>query len=180
MNGEGRAVVWVQKRDGDTKITEHGEDRLPAQLKPVTARRRCEKGRVGRRNGGSVARESVCAFERVDGWRMHVSMCPMSAPQKNPCQKRQVDMQSVHLGTKVFATDTHSLPPFRSVFGVVHHPFSFGVRYKETPRGPANPMLTPGPNPYPAFETQGATNLPQVSPTTCSTQAELASNMYKA
>jgi hypothetical protein len=24
---------------------------------------------------------------------------------------------------------------------------SFGVRYKETPRGPANPMLTPGPNP---------------------------------
>ena len=57
---------------------------------------------------------------------------------------------------------------------------SVSVRYKETPRGPANPMLTPGPNPCPAFETQGATNLPQVSPTTCSTQAELASNMYKA
>jgi hypothetical protein len=57
---------------------------------------------------------------------------------------------------------------------------SVSVRYKETPRGPANPMLTPGPNPCPAFENQGATNLPQVSPTTCSTQAELASNMYKA
>ena len=56
---------------------------------------------------------------------------------------------------------------------------SVSVRYKETPRGPSDPMQAPGPNPCPALVTQGATNLPQVSPTTCSTQAELASNMYK-
>jgi hypothetical protein len=33
------------------------------------------------------------------------------------------------------------------------------VRYKETPRGPANPMFAPGPNPCPALVTQSATNL---------------------
>ena len=54
---------------------------------------------------------------------------------------------------------------------------SVRICYKETPRGPANPMQAPGPNPCPALVTQGATNLPQVSPTTCSTQAELASHM---
>jgi hypothetical protein len=57
---------------------------------------------------------------------------------------------------------------------------SVSVRYKETPRGPANPMQAPGPNPCPALVTQGATNLPQVSPTTCSTQAGLASNTLAA
>ena len=34
----------------------------------------------------------------------------------------------------------------RSVSHVRSFVRSFGVRYKETPRGPANPMLTPGPN----------------------------------
>jgi hypothetical protein len=53
------------------------------------------------------------------------------------------------------------------------------VRYKETPKGPADTMQASGPNPCPARVPQGATNLPQVSPTTCSTQADLASNMYK-
>jgi hypothetical protein len=33
------------------------------------------------------------------------------------------------------------------------------VRYKETPRGPANPMFAPGPTPCPALVTQSATNL---------------------
>jgi hypothetical protein len=36
---------------------------------------------------------------------------------------------------------------------------SVSVRYKETPRGPANPMQAPGPNPCPALVTQGATKL---------------------
>jgi hypothetical protein len=48
------------------------------------------------------------------------------------------------------------------------------------PEDSANPMQDPGPNPCPALVTHGATSLPQVSPTTCRTQAELASNMYKA
>jgi hypothetical protein len=37
------------------------------------------------------------------------------------------------------------------------------VRYKETPRGPADPRQAPGPDPCPALVTQGATNLLQVS-----------------
>jgi hypothetical protein len=57
---------------------------------------------------------------------------------------------------------------------------SVSVRYKETLRGPADPVQAQGFNPCPALVTQGATNLPQVSPTTGSTQAELACNMYKA
>jgi hypothetical protein len=42
---------------------------------------------------------------------------------------------------------------------------SVSVCYKETPKGPADPMQAPGPNPCPALVTRGATNLPQVSPT---------------
>jgi hypothetical protein len=34
---------------------------------------------------------------------------------------------------------------------------SVSVRYKETPRGPANPMLTPGPNPCPPVLSVGST-----------------------
>jgi hypothetical protein len=42
------------------------------------------------------------------------------------------------------------------------------------PERPSRPNARPEPNPCPAFETQGATNLPQVSPTTCSTQAAVS------
>jgi hypothetical protein len=90
-------------------------------------------------------------------------------------------MALTHLNLEAAAPDLNACDIERLVQACLNlRSQSVSVRYKETPRGPANPMLTPGPNPCPAFETQGATHLPQVSPTTCSTQAELASNMYKA
>lgn len=62
----------MPKRDGDAKITEYGDDGLPGQLKPVTGRRRCEKGKVG---AGTGAVGLASLFVPLSGWMAGARMC---------------------------------------------------------------------------------------------------------